>query len=76
MLADSLFLQCAGMRTGSDGILRATGGSIGWIYDEWQANPDFPMPDCASTADPRAERRGVPEFAASRRCARRARLRR
>jgi hypothetical protein len=47
--ADSLFLQCAGMRTGNDGILRSTGGTIGWIYIDWQENPDFPMPDCAST---------------------------
>jgi hypothetical protein len=46
---DSLFLQCAGMRTGNDGILRSTGGTIGWIYDEWLVNADFPMPDCAST---------------------------
>jgi hypothetical protein len=47
--ADSLFLQCAGMRTDHDGILRSTGGTIGWIYDDWQANADFPMPDCANT---------------------------
>jgi hypothetical protein len=47
--ADSLFLQCAGLRTDTDGILRSTGGTIGWIYDDWQANPEFPMPDCAST---------------------------
>jgi hypothetical protein len=47
--ADSLFLQCAGMRTGHDGILRSTGGTIGWIYTDWQDSPDFPMPDCAST---------------------------
>jgi hypothetical protein len=47
--ADSLFLQCAGMRTDHDGILRSTGGTIGWIYVDWQDNPDFPMPDCAST---------------------------
>jgi hypothetical protein len=47
--ADSLFLQCAGMRKGTDDILRSTGGTIGWIYVDWQDNPDFPMPDCAST---------------------------
>ncbi|HTV26030.1 MAG TPA: thrombospondin type 3 repeat-containing protein [Polyangiaceae bacterium] len=47
--ADSLFLQCAGMRRDFDGIVRSTGGSIGWIYDDWQATPDFPMPDCANT---------------------------
>lgn len=47
--ADSLFLQCAGMRTGLDGILRSTGGTIGWIYERWAETPDFPMPDCAST---------------------------
>lgn len=46
---DSLFLQCAGMRTGEDGIPRTTGGTLGVIYDAWPATPEFPLPDCANT---------------------------
>jgi hypothetical protein len=47
--ANSVFLQCAGTRTDDDGILRVTGACIGLNYDDWQATPDFPQPDCAGT---------------------------
>jgi hypothetical protein len=44
---NSVFLQCAGMRTGPDGIPYSRGVTTDWYFDAWQENPDFPIPDCA-----------------------------
>lgn len=57
--AGALFLQCAGVRTGLDGIVQPTWGTMDWLYDEWQETPDFPMPDCAN---PNQEASGSPSW--------------
>lgn len=44
---NSLYLQCAGMRTGLDGLPYSRGVTTDWFFDEWQENPNFPIPDCA-----------------------------
>jgi hypothetical protein len=46
---DSIFLQCAGIRTNDIGVRGPTGGSIAVIYDDWLATPELPRPDCAGT---------------------------
>lgn len=46
---DSIFLQCAGLRTDDTGLRGPVGGSTVFVYDDPLAPPDFPAPDCALT---------------------------